>query len=45
MEPYGSLWKTQERAIGNLGKRWSKRSGTRYKKGKRRLGKRRQSVT
>ena len=32
MEPYGSLWKTQECSIGKLGKQKGKRSGVGMKK-------------
>jgi len=39
IEPYGSLWKMRECSIGKLCKRGRKRSGTRYEKGKGRLGK------
>jgi len=43
IELYGSLWKTQESSISNLGKQDRKRSGVKYKKGRKRLGKKKGS--
>jgi len=39
IELYGSLWKTRESSISNLGKQDGKRSGVKYKKGRKELGK------
>jgi len=39
IELYGSLWKMRESSISNLGKRDRKRSGVKYKKGRKELGK------
>jgi len=39
MESYGSLWKTQEQSIGKLGKHWEKRTGVKYERRTKRLGK------
>jgi len=44
MELYGSLWKTQESSISNLGKQDGKQSGVKYEKGRKRLGKKRGSL-
>jgi len=39
IELYGSLWKTRESSISNLGKQDGKRSGVKYEKGRKELGK------
>jgi len=45
IEPYGSLWKMQECSIGKLCKQGKKWSGVKYKRRRKGLGKRRQSMT